>query len=90
MVQYTPSYVTGFEQYVGGELGISIDQGYEAISFDLVTPAGNAAYQFAHMGLPYVRLVPKNYPSGHMLYLDESGSAQFAKDLHEFVTSALK
>ncbi len=56
--------------------------------YDLISTAGNSWYQFAHMGLPFERVVVRNYPAGHMLYLGDTSSARLAEDLTLFIAGA--
>lgn len=129
MGQYTPVFAGAINSYLRGELGVSIDDRYELISFDvfnkwqapgkaalasspaqdletamrrnqrlrvfvgtghfdLVTTAGNADYQFAHMGLPQPRVTLRTYASGHMPYLGDESARQLANDLRKFIVGA--
>lgn len=134
MGQYSPAFITAFDQYVRGELGIDLDRRYEMINFavnhqfeeidhshrrpgavtageqlaaamrrnpkmrlmvgcgyyDLYSTVDNAAYQFAHLGVPPSRVVLKRYPAGHMIYIGEESSAELANDLRAFIAASDK
>jgi len=134
MGQYSPAFITAFDQYVRGELGVDVDRPYEAINFavfrqfeaadrsrsrpsaatagqqlaaamrrnpkmrlmvgsgyyDLYSTADNAAYQFAHMGLPPDRVALKRYPAGHMIYIGDKSSVELATDLRAFIAASDK
>jgi carboxypeptidase C (cathepsin A) len=52
--------------------------------YDLVTPAGEAAYVLHHSGLPDDRTEMKLYESGHMVYLGGT-IRKVADDIRKFV-----
>jgi len=55
--------------------------------FDLVTTIGGVRYTVSHAGLPAERVIVKEYPSGHMLYLGEDSIEKLASDLREFISN---
>ena len=59
--------------------------------YDMATPYLAAKYTVDHMQMPEKlrsNLTMGQYPSGHMLYLDQPSLAQLKKDLSKFIRSA--
>ena len=57
--------------------------------YDLCTPFGNARYIASHSKLDVSRVQMCEYPSGHMLYLDDENAARLGKDLRQFIGSSI-
>ncbi len=59
---------------------------------DLATPFFATEWTIDHLGIPperHANIVMKYYPSGHMMYLDDQGLAQFKLDIAQFIDRAL-
>ncbi len=60
--------------------------------YDLATPYYSSQYTAQHIGLDdfyQKRIVCKNYPAGHMMYIHENSHKQFSTDLKEFIKNSI-
>jgi len=53
--------------------------------YDLATAYFANAYMLHHSGIDPARLTIRNYPAGHMMYLNQGSLEQLSKDIGEFI-----
>lgn len=53
--------------------------------YDDCTQIGYVYYTIDHAGLPRDRILVKEYPSGHMIYIGEENCRELANDIREFI-----
>lgn len=55
--------------------------------YDMCTTVGMARYAFSRPWFPKERAVCREYPSGHMAYIDEASAALMENDIREFLSA---
>ena len=53
--------------------------------YDLATANFANAYMLHHSGIDPARVTIRNYPAGHMMYLNQGSLEQLSKDIGEFI-----
>jgi len=53
--------------------------------YDLATAYFANAYMLHHSGVDPARVTIRNYPAGHMMYLNQGSLEQLSRDIGEFI-----